>query len=73
MEYIFKKRELDNSSKLNQTRASLPEKNTTNKKELLYLWVTLQKGVMVSVKTMMSENQTIQSEVHVTAFRDTEG
>jgi hypothetical protein len=37
MEYIFKKRELDNSSKLNQTRASLPEKNTTNKKELLYL------------------------------------
>ncbi len=39
MEYLLKKRELDNSSKLNRTRAkgSLPEKNTTSKKELLTL------------------------------------
>jgi hypothetical protein len=36
---IYSKRELDNSSKSNQTRAkgSLPEKNTTSKKELLTL------------------------------------
>jgi hypothetical protein len=39
MEYLLKKRELDNSSKPNQTRAkdSPPDKNTTSKKELLTL------------------------------------
>jgi hypothetical protein len=39
MEHLLKKRELDNSSKPNQTRTkgSPPEKNTTNKKELLTL------------------------------------
>jgi hypothetical protein len=39
MEYLLKKRELDNSSKPNRTRAKgcLPEKNTTHKKELLTL------------------------------------
>ncbi len=39
MEYGLKKRELDNSSKPNQTRAkgSLPEKNTTSNKVLLPL------------------------------------
>jgi hypothetical protein len=39
MEYLLKKRELDNSFKPNRTRAkgSPPEKNTTSKKELLTL------------------------------------
>jgi hypothetical protein len=39
MEYLLKKRELDNNSKPNRTRAkgSPPEKNTTSKKELLTL------------------------------------
>ncbi len=39
MEYLPKKRELDNISKHNQTRVicSPPEKNTTSKKELLTL------------------------------------
>jgi hypothetical protein len=39
MEYLLKKRELDNSSKPNRTRAkgSPPEKNTTDKEELLTL------------------------------------
>jgi hypothetical protein len=38
-EYLLKKRELDNSSKPNRTRAksSNPEKNTTEKKKLLTL------------------------------------
>ncbi len=38
-EYLLKKRELDNSSMPNRTRAmgSLPEKNTSSKKELLTL------------------------------------
>ncbi len=38
-EYLLKKRELDNSSKPNQTRAtgSTPRKNTTSKKESLTL------------------------------------
>ncbi len=38
-EYLFKKRELDNSSRPNGTRAkgSPPENNTTSKKELLTL------------------------------------
>jgi hypothetical protein len=38
-EYLLKKRDLDNSSKPNRTRTkgSPPEKNTTNKKELLTL------------------------------------
>jgi hypothetical protein len=37
--YLLTERELDNSSKPNQTRAkgSPPEKNTTSKKELLNL------------------------------------
>ncbi len=39
MEHLLKKRELDNSSKLNRirTKGSPPEKNTTTKKELLTL------------------------------------
>jgi hypothetical protein len=39
MKYLLKEKELDNSSKPNQTRAKgcLPEKNTTSKKELLAL------------------------------------
>jgi hypothetical protein len=36
--------------------------------EILYLWVMLQKGVVVLVKVMLSENQSIQSLVHVTVF-----
>jgi hypothetical protein len=47
MEYLLKKRELDNSSKPNQTKAkgSQPEKNTTSKKSYsLLLWVMLQMG-----------------------------
>jgi hypothetical protein len=37
MEYLLKKRELENSSNSNRTRTkgSPPEKNTTRKKELL--------------------------------------
>jgi hypothetical protein len=39
----------------------------------LYLRVTLQKGGMVSVNMIMSENQSSQSQVQVTAFWGTEG
>jgi hypothetical protein len=72
MEYLLKKRELDNSSKPNQTSAkgSPPEKNSIIKKELLTLtpsnhcrWEKLKLMMMV-----MSENQSSQSQVHVTAF-----
>ncbi len=48
MEYLLKKRELDNSSKPNRTRAkgSQPETSTTSRKSYsLYLQVKLQKGV----------------------------
>jgi hypothetical protein len=40
MKYLFKKRELDNSSKPNRTMAkcSPPEKNTASRKELLTLF-----------------------------------
>ncbi len=47
MEYLLKKRELDNSSKPNWTKAtgSQPEKNATSRKSYsLLLQVTLQMG-----------------------------
>jgi hypothetical protein len=40
--------------------------------KILELRVRLQKGVMVSVKMMMSENQSSQSQVLVTAFQGTQ-
>jgi hypothetical protein len=48
MKYLLKERELDNSSKPNQTRVkgSPPEKIPLLRKSYsLYLWVMLQKGV----------------------------
>ncbi len=72
---IYSRRELDNSSKPKRTRAkgSPPEKHfTAKKKELLPLSRgELKKGVADDNDD--DETQSSQSQVHVTAFRGTEG
>jgi hypothetical protein len=70
MEYLLKKRELTEKGQKAALQKKIP---LVRKSYSLYLWVRLQKGVMVSVKMMMSENQSSQSQVHVTVFQSTEG
>jgi hypothetical protein len=70
MEYLLKKRELTDKGQKAARQRKIP---LVRKSYSLYLWVRLQKGVMVLVKMMMSENQSSQAQVHVTAFRGTEG
>jgi hypothetical protein len=69
------KRELDNSSSLTEDgqKAALQWKIPLLRKSYsLYLPVTLQKGVNEVVEDDESENQSSQSQVHVTAFQSTE-
>jgi hypothetical protein len=49
-------------------------KGTRNKKKncLLSLWVMMQIGEMKAMTMMMGENQSSQSQVHVTVFRGAE-
>ncbi len=73
---IYSRRELDNRSKPNWTRAkhSLPE-NTTIKERATQSFSRwrCRRELLMSVMMMMSENQLSESQVHVMAFRGTEG
>ncbi len=73
MKHLLKRRELDNSSKPNQIKSKRQparERIPHKKKELLTLALgdACKWKMLKTMKMMIGENQSKQSQVHVTAF-----